>query len=134
MKHTQFNEYYMNDYKYANPTYIAFVIVSVHPTPPVLTVTPTNATVANGTTVTLMCTTTSTTSTGNVTYTFLDNNKELATVGPGENLTLTSTSPGHLDHYTCIATLKGVNSTASNVHTLKVVGESPLIMYLTVYK
>ena len=87
-----------------------------------LTVTPPNATVASGIQVVLMCTTESI---GTVAYTFLHNSVLLATsAGSNNKHTLTSSvSPGEIDDYSCIATMKGVNSSLSNVHSVKVVGE-----------
>ena len=97
--------------------------VSVHPKTPVLTVTPPNATVASGIQLLLMCTTKSI---GAVTYTFLNSGTLLGTPGPNNTYTLKSPSyvaPGKIEDYSCMATMKEVNSSVSNIHSVKVVGK-----------
>lgn len=98
----------------------SMICVSVHPKTPVLTVTPSNATVASGTEVNLTC---HTTSIGTVTYTFLQNGDVIGTSEIDDNFNLTSVTSNDTGHYTCQATMGGVHSSVSNVHTIKVVGE-----------
>ena len=95
------------------------------PQTPSLTVSPSDATIQTGTSVTLTCATASTSS-GTITYIFLEGvNPVQSSASATHTLTAATSDSGS---YTCTATISGVVSVASSAHVMAVVGESKVNM------
>ena len=97
------------------------VLFSVIPQTASLSVSPSDATIETGTSVTMTCATASTTS-GSITYIFLETATEVQN-GASAIYTLTAAT-SDTGSYTCTATISGVASVASTAHAMTVVGKS----------
>ena len=91
------------------------------PKTPTLSASPSNATIASGTSVTLTC---ATASSGNITYTFLRDTKVVNT-GPSATHAIT-TAKSDSGTYTCVVTISFVDSVVSSGHAITVVGKFEL--------
>ena len=93
---------------------------AVKPKTPSISVSPSDAYVASGTSVTLTCTTAS--SSARISYKFRQGAAEVATRSTN-SLTISSVAIAQSGTYSCVVQISGVNSAASTGHSMTVVGK-----------